>query len=162
LREIGMLTLRFNFRGVGKSSGSYDFGHGEQDDVTAALDFLTSRFPDTPLWVAGYSFGAWVGLQVGARDPRVTGLIGVGIPAATADFRFLAECAKPKLFIQGTLDEFGPVEQVNALLLTLPEPKELVYIDSADHFFTSKLEELKAGIKQYFKTWRASEPPHPA
>jgi hypothetical protein len=162
LREVGMATLRFNFRGVGKSSGSYDFGEGEQEDVAAALDFLTSEYCGAHIWLAGYSFGAWVGLKVGASDDRVFGLIGIGMPAATADLRFLADCRKPKLFVQGTHDEFGSVEQINALLLTIPEPKEVHYIDGADHFFNGKLDELKSAIKEYITTWLPAEPPHSA
>jgi alpha/beta superfamily hydrolase len=153
-REAGLATLRFNFRGVGKSAGTFDFGEGEQEDVAAALAFMAERYPGIPIWIAGYSFGAWVGLRVGVRDERVTTLVAIGAAVALADFRFLEECAKPKLFIQGTKDEFAPLEHVQALMLTLPEPKELILIEGADHFFTGKLEELKSELLRYVTTHR--------
>jgi alpha/beta superfamily hydrolase len=153
-REAGLATLRFNFRGVGKSAGTFDFGEGEQEDVAAALAFMAERYPGIPIWIAGYSFGAWVGLRVGVRDKRVTTLVAIGAAVALADFRFLEECAKPKLFIQGTKDEFAPLEHVQALMLTLPEPKELILIEGADHFFTGKLEELKSELLRYVTTHR--------
>jgi hypothetical protein len=150
LQELGMAVLRFNFRGVGKSAGSYDYGHGEKEDVRAAIDFLRERDPQSDVVLAGFSFGSWVGLQVGAQDDRVTHLIGIGIPAHMSDFSFLSHCRKPKLFIQGTEDEFGSVEHVQAMLLSLPEPKELALIEGADHFFHRKLEPLADVIKHYF------------
>jgi len=150
-QEAGMATLRFNFRGVGKSAGTFDFGEGEQEDVAAAIAFMAERYPQTPIWLAGYSFGAWVGLKVGTRDERVTTLIAIGAAVALADFRFLEDCRKPKLFVHGTKDEFAPLEHLQALMLTLPEPKDLILIEGADHFFTSKLEELKRELFEYAK-----------
>jgi len=149
LQEAGLATLRFNFRGVGKSAGTFDFGEGEQEDVAAAIAFMSERYPKTPIWLAGYSFGAWVGLKVGARDERVTTLIAIGAAVALADFRFLEECRKRKLFIHGTKDEFAPLEHLHALMLTLPEPKDVIVIEGADHFFTGKLEELKQRLLEY-------------
>lgn len=151
LQSLGMAVLRFNFRGVGKSTGSYDFGQGEKEDVRAAITFMQRRLPRARIVLAGYSFGAWVSLQVGCTDDRVSHLIGIGTPVATNDFGFLAECRKPKLFIQGTHDEFGPVDQMEALLLAIPQPKELVLIEGADHFFTGKLEALHHAISDYFR-----------
>lgn len=146
LREIGFVTLRFNFRGVGRSTGTYDFGIGEQEDVRAAIDFLARRHERARLWLVGYSFGAWVGLNVASGDKRIAAMIGIGLPVDANDFQFLTLCHKPKFFIQGTTDEFGSVEHLNALLLTLPEPKEVIYIEGADHFFSGKLAELKAAV----------------
>jgi len=151
-QEAGMATLRFNFRGVGRSAGTFDFGEGEQEDVAAAIAFMAERYPKTPIWLTGYSFGAWVGLKVGARDERVTTLVAIGAAVALADFRFLEECTKPKLFIHGTKDEFAPLEHLQALMLTLPEPKDLILIEGADHFFTGKLEELKSELLRYIRT----------
>jgi hypothetical protein len=151
LQNLGMAVLRFNFRGVGKSTGSYDFGKSEKDDVRAAIDYLHKLYPQAELILVGYSFGAWVGLQVGCRDERVAYLVGIGTPVAANDFSFLANCSKPKLFIHGTEDEFGSVEQIRALLLSLSEPKELVLIEGANHFFNSKLEVLSRAIIEYFK-----------
>ncbi len=148
-QEAGMATLRFNFRGVGKSAGTFDFGEGEQEDVAAAIAFVAERYPQVPIWLAGYSFGAWVGLKVGTRDERVTTLIAIGAAVALSDFRFLEDCRKPKLFVHGTKDEFAPLEHLQALMLTLPEPKDLILIEGADHFFTGKLEELKRELLEY-------------
>ncbi len=146
LREMGFVTLRFNFRGVGRSTGAYDFGIGEQEDVRAAIDFLAGRRAPSRLWLVGYSFGAWVGLKVAAEDERISALVGIGVPVDVNDFQFLTHCHKPKFFIQGTHDEFGSVEHVNALLLTLPEPKDVIFIEGADHFFTGKLAELTSAV----------------
>jgi hypothetical protein len=151
LQELGMAVLRFNFRGVGKSTGAYDYGHGEKDDVRAAIDYLHNQYPHSEVVLAGYSFGSWVGLQVGCRQVSVTHLIGIGTPVGVNDFSFLIECQKPKLFIQGTEDEFGSVEQIQTLLLSIPEPKELVLIEGAEHFFNSKLEALAQAIIEYFR-----------
>lgn len=146
LRETGFVTLRFNFRGVGRSTGTYDFGIGEQDDVRAAIDFMARRYERARLWLVGYSFGAWVGFNVACGDERIVAMIGIGLPVDANDFQFLTRCHKPKFFIQGTNDEFGSVEHLNALLLALPEPKEIIYIEGADHFFTGKLAELKTAV----------------
>lgn len=151
LQELGMAVLRFNFRGVGKSTGSYDYGHGEKADVRAAIDYLLNQYPQANVVLAGYSFGSWVGLQVGCQHASVTHLVGIGTPVGTSDFNFLIECTKPKLFIHGTEDEFGSVEQIQALLLSIPEPKELILIEGADHFFNSKLEALAQALIGYFK-----------
>src|SRR5215469_9705679 len=109
LAGVGMAVLRFNFRGAGLSQGSHDRGQGERDDVRAALDFLAAEFPHTPLWLAGFSFGCWVGLRVGCEDPRVERLIGIGAPVNDSDFSYLLGCGKPKLFVHGSKDQFGDV-----------------------------------------------------
>src|ERR1700722_19656225 len=105
LRDPGATTLRFNFRGVGRSSGTYGDGIGEQEDVVAALQFLSERMPGVPLWVAGYSFGSWVGLHAGLNDARVSALIGVALPLDLFDFEFLTGATKPTAIIQPERDE---------------------------------------------------------
>ncbi|MCS6804556.1 MAG: alpha/beta fold hydrolase [Acidobacteriota bacterium] len=150
LHQLGMVVLRFNFRGVGRSTGSYDYGHGERADVQAAIDYLNQQYPQIEIVLAGFSFGAWVGLAVGAQHGRVSHLIGIGMPVNMNDFSFLVNCTKPKLFIQGSEDEFGSIECMQALLLTIPEPKELVWVEGADHFFHRKLEPLADAITDYF------------
>lgn len=150
LQDLGLAVLRFNFRGAGNSTGRYDFGEGEKDDVRAALTYLHERYPQADITLAGYSFGAWVALRVGCQDDRVSHLISIGTPVATADFGFLVDCEKPKLFLHGTADEFGSVDQMEALLLSVPAPKDLVLIDGADHFFHSTLEALTQALSQYF------------
>lgn len=147
LRRIPV--LRFNFRGAGLSEGVHDAGKGEQDDVQAALDFMATQYPATELLLAGFSFGSWVGLRVGCADPRVSDLIGLGLPVNRSDLSYLEQCEKPKLFVQGGNDEFGSHENIEALFATLPEPKRLVIVEGADHFFTGQLNEVASAIHQW-------------
>jgi alpha/beta superfamily hydrolase len=142
LNAVGMPTLRFNFRGVGLSTGSYDEGQGEQDDVRSALDALERRFPGVALCVAGFSFGAWVGLRVGCVDERVRQLVGAGVPTSLLGAEALAACVRPKLIVQGALDQYGPLAEVQRWFAALPEPKHLEIIPEADHFFTDHLDAL--------------------
>jgi alpha/beta superfamily hydrolase len=146
LHRKGIPVLRFNFRGTGLSEGVHDRGRGEQQDVRAALDYLAGEFPGRPILLAGFSFGSWVGLRVGCEDPRVTALIGLGIPVDKSDLSYLASCAKPKLILQGENDEFGARAAVEAFFGTLPEPKRLVIVEGVDHFFAGKLNEVGAAI----------------
>jgi alpha/beta superfamily hydrolase len=139
-------VLRFNFRGAGQSEGEHDRGIGEQDDVRAALDYLAREFPRTPILLAGFSFGSVVGLRVGCADQRVSDLIGLGIPVDRSDLTYLRDCAKPKLLIQGGSDQFGSRANVEALYTTLPEPKRLVIVEGAEHFFAGQLEKVRSAI----------------
>jgi uncharacterized protein len=150
LGEVGMPTLRFNFRGVGQSTGTYDEGRGEQDDVRSALDFLTARYPAVPLCLAGFSFGSAVGLPVGCADARVCQLVGAGVPLRLLQVASLAECRKPKLIIQGERDEYGPLEALQSWFSALHEPKHLVVIPEADHFFTQQQDALRSAVVEYF------------
>ena len=150
--QAGLPALRFNFRGVGKSSGSYSQGIGEVQDVTAALSYLAARFPAVPLCLIGFSFGASVGLRVGASDPRVAVLVGLGIPVAVMDLNFLRGVIKPKLIVQGTLDQFGPRDAVERFYNSLAEPKQIHWVNNADHFFTGKLEEVQRVIRDFLKS----------
>jgi alpha/beta superfamily hydrolase len=154
LHGRGIPVLRFNFRGAGLSEGRHDNGRGEQDDVRTALDYLAREFPGKPILLAGFSFGAWVGLHVACEDARVTRLIGLGIPVdnAAVDMSYLRVCAKPKLIIQGSNDTFGTRASVEALFATLPEPKRLVIIEGVDHFFSGKLAEVGAAIDTWLDT----------
>jgi alpha/beta superfamily hydrolase len=149
LDALGLPVLRFNFRGAGKSAGKHDRGDGERDDVRAALDFLAEEFPGAPLVLAGFSFGCCVGLRVGCGDVRVKKLIGLGTPVNSADFSFLRECAKPKLFVHGENDKFGDVKKLEALIGSLPGAKRLVVVPDADHFFVSKLDQLDRAITEW-------------
>jgi alpha/beta superfamily hydrolase len=140
LARIGCAVLRFNFRGVGQSAGAFDEGKGERDDFQAALDYMHNRYPGTPLWAAGFSFGAWIALETGAEDARVSALIGVA-PAVVGrgyDFSATLESMKPKFLVHGGLDEIVPVKEVWAFYARLKEPKELVVIDGASHLFEGK------------------------
>jgi hypothetical protein len=149
LHRLGLPVLRFNFRGAGLSESGHDAGRGESGDVTAAIDFLSREFPWRPILLAGFSFGAWVGLRVGCADSRVTELVGLGIPADSSDLGYLRDCEKPKLFIQGSRDQFGARENVAQLVNTLPEPKRVVFVEGADHFFVGKLDRVDAALREW-------------
>jgi alpha/beta superfamily hydrolase len=149
LHRLGVPVLRFNFRGAGMSEGKHDEGRGERDDVRAALDFLAETFSGAPILLAGFSFGASVGLRVGCRDERVAELLGLGLAADNFDLSFLKTCGKPKLFVQGGQDEYGSQVNVQKLMETLPEPKRLVFVDGADHFFAGKLDRVEAAVNEW-------------
>lgn len=156
LNDAGLITLRLNFRGVGQSEGSHDEGRGEQDDARAGLDYLAENYPDQKITLAGFSFGSYVGLQVGVTDVRVRRLIAIGAPVDKYDFSFLKDCRKPMLFVQGEHDEFGSVARLQEIVeeLSAHTPAKLRIIKNAGHFFDEKLDELKAVITEW-----ASEPP---
>lgn len=151
LDSLGIAVLRFNFRGAGLSEGTHDKGRSEVDDVRQALQFLARQFNETPLLVAGFSFGCWVGLRAGCEDARVEKLIGIGTPVNDSDFSYLAKCGKPKLFVHGSNDQFGNVEKVRQMVASLPGENELVVVEGVDHFFTGKIEELGKAIIEWLK-----------
>jgi uncharacterized protein len=167
LNSFGFPVLRFNFRGTGLSEGEHADGIGEVEDVRAALDWLDSEF-HLPLIFAGFSFGSAVGLRAACPDARVRATIGVGMPVApvAADsqqpreysFDFLRECAKPKLFVSGARDQFGPRAKLEALVAGIPEPKKLILIEGADHFFEGRLRELRQAIEAWVKEAVGSQP----
>lgn len=154
-QSVGLPVLRFNFRGTGLSLGQHDHGHGEKDDVRAALDWLQNEF-QKPILFAGFSFGSAVGLRVCCGDPRVPGLIGLGLPvhAEGRDYHydFLAQCSQPKLFLSGARDQYGPIEKLNAVIAAAAEPKQMVWIPEADHFFAGKLDTVRSSILSWLKT----------
>ncbi|MDI1433720.1 alpha/beta hydrolase [Polyangium sorediatum] len=147
LHAAGATVLRFHFRGVEASEGHYDGGAGEVDDARAAIDFLAPEHPH--LLVAGYSFGAWVGLRAGAADPRVKALIGVGIPINVYDFSYLRETQKPLLLVQGEHDEWGNLDVVRAFARELPGPVALEVIPGANHSLAEHLETMVAKISDF-------------
>jgi uncharacterized protein len=152
LARIGCAVLRFNFRGVGHSAGTFANGDGEMDDFRAALDYMATRYPG-PLWAAGFSFGAWVALETGAVDDRVGALIGIAPPVATSvsgmayTFPNTLASTKPKFFLQGEADEVCPIEGMWSFYARLEEPKELVVIDAADHLFDGKTQEVGEALE---------------
>jgi uncharacterized protein len=153
LNGFGFPVLRFNFRGTGLSQGEHDHGEGEVDGVRAALDWLDHEFRK-PLIFAGFSFGAAVGLRAACPDSRVRAAIGLGLPVAPIDdraydFNFLRACAQPKLLVSGDRDQFGTPAQLRALMDALPQPKKLVLIDGADHFFEGRLREMRETVAQW-------------
>ena len=155
LARIGCAVLRFNFRGAGRSAGTFDEGVGEKDDFRAALDFVRSRYPEAPLWAAGMSFGSWVGLSVGAEDPRVSLLLGVSTPVSKYDFSSVAVSTKPKYFIHGERDEICSLKEMREFYARAAEPKELAVIDAADHLFDGKVSEVADAIEDLLSDWPA-------
>ena len=153
LHARGATVLRFNFRGTGLSQGEHDRGIGEQDDVRAAIDYLAAEFPGRSILLAGFSFGSSVGLRVGCADTRVNRLIGLGLPvdSANVDMTFLRACTKPKLIVQGGNDQFGSRATLESLFATLPEPKQLVIVEGADHFFAGQLDQVAAAIDSWLE-----------
>jgi alpha/beta superfamily hydrolase len=150
LNQIGFATVRFNFRGVGRSSGSFNHGIGEQRDVEAVMDHFHKLYPDALKVIGGFSFGSKVGLMAATRDDRVSAILGAGVTVDVADFGFLKEYERPKLIIQGSLDQYGQPEAVREWFRELRDPKKLIFIDGAVHLFDGKLTELKSAIIQEF------------
>lgn len=161
LNQVGYATVRFNFRGVGRSSGSFNHGIGEQRDVDAVIDHFHHLYPDAIKIVGGFSFGAKVGLLSAYRDDRISGLIGVGVTVDIADFSFLQEYEKPKLIIQGSEDPYGHIKTIRDWYYKLPEPKKLMVVDGAVHLFDGKLTELKNSIVQALPILMESVPASP-
>src|SRR5215210_4299340 len=153
LNDAGLTTLRINFRGTGLSTGAHDRAQGgEQEDARLALDYLTAAHTRLPVFLAGFSFGARVGLEVGASDERVDYLIGIGTPVSIEerdyDFSFLRECRKPVLLVHGERDEFGTVEDLRALAAEVPSEANVrvEIIPNAGHFFDEQLDDLRRVI----------------
>lgn len=153
LARIGCAVLRFNFRGVGRSEGAFDQGAGEGDDFRAALDFMRNRYPEAPLWAGGMSFGSWVGLTAGARDPRVSALIGVAMPVDEYDFSAVRDSPTAKFFIHGERDEICSLKSMRAFYSQAAEPKELVVIDAADHVFDGRVSDVGDAIEDLLADW---------
>jgi uncharacterized protein len=146
LRRAGMVVLRFNYRGVHLSEGSYAHGEGEREDARVALDYLRGRYPELPYTLAGFSFGARLVLQLGCAQAGARRLIAVGFPTVYKDRAYLEGCTVPRVFVQSTRDEFGPVDELMALTGTLPEPKQVILVEAGDHFFAGALETLEKTI----------------
>lgn len=140
-------VLRFNFRGVGASAGAFDDGPGEMADFRAAIDVVSERYPGTEIWAAGFSFGSWVAMTAGATDDRVSALIGIAPPVSQYDFAAVSTCLKPKFFIQGNRDELCSYRDTMAFYARVPDPKEIVIIDGADHLFDGKTMELGEAVE---------------
>lgn len=149
LVESGFVALRFNFRGVGLSTGQHDEGRVEKEDVKSALDYLTSAYPNKTTIFAGFSFGSRFGLEAVYNDERVAGLISIGSPVDKYDYSFLHSCRKPILFIHGDSDEFGAVDKLKKLYDELTCPKKLVVFKNCGHFFDNHLNELKEAVKSW-------------
>src|SRR5580765_3638596 len=127
-QDAGFAVLRFNFRGAGRSEGQHDNGLGEQDDLRAAMAYIEERYPGVELWLAGFSFGSAMMLRAAACDDRVRALVAAGVPVSNYDFTGIPQWHKPKLFVQGSLDQFGSPEDLEGLFGLLDEPKQLKII----------------------------------
>ncbi len=152
----GFSTLRFNFRGVGRSQGEFDNGQGELSDAAAALDWMQGHNPNSQsCWTAGFSFGAWISMQLMMRRPEITGFISVAPPASTNDFTFLAPCPASGLIVHGSDDEVIPVGSVDKLTQKLSSQKniEIDYrvVKGCNHFFNNHQDELAAHISDYLE-----------
>jgi hypothetical protein len=152
LNAFGFPVLRFNFRGVGTSAGEHDYGRGEIADASVALNYLAERF-SVPIIFAGFSFGAAIGLSAAVPHPRVAALIGLGIPlnADGREYTYapLQESSKPKLLLSGGNDEFATPAQLQQVFANASEPKRLVVIPGADHFFAGHLEEMRNALNNW-------------
>jgi alpha/beta superfamily hydrolase len=151
--RIGCAVLRFNFRGAGTSAGAFTGGPGEKDDFRAAIDFMHDRYPEARMWASGMSFGAWIGLSVGAADSRISTLIGIALPVATYDWERVRTSPKPKFFIHGERDEICPLKEMREFYARAAEPKELVVIDAADHLFDGKVSEVADAVEDLLGDW---------
>jgi len=142
LARIGCVVLRFNFRGVGVSAGSWDNGRGELDDYKAALAYMAATYPGVELWAAGFSFGAYIATTAGADDDRVCALIAIAPPVDKYEFASVKMSAKPKFVIHGERDELISLKLVRHFYAQLQEPKELIEIDRANHLFDGQASEV--------------------
>ncbi len=146
LRKAGAVVLRFNYRGVNLSEGTYDHGIGETEDARTCLEWLRARYPQLPAMIAGFSFGSRIALRIGAQRPDLKKIIAAGFPTVYKDRTYLDPCLVPRTFIHSTNDEFGPVEELRAVVAELAGPPELVFIPSKDHFFVDALDAFEQAV----------------
>ena len=151
LRRSGHVVLRFNYRGVNLSEGSYAHGEGEREDARMGIGFLNHRYPALPLTLAGFSFGSRIALALGCETNPNAGagirrVIAVGFPTDYKNRAFLENCTMLRIFVQSTHDQFGAVEELESMYQALPEPKQLLLVDAQDHFFAGALEKLEETI----------------
>ncbi|MCR9257518.1 MAG: alpha/beta hydrolase [Alphaproteobacteria bacterium] len=156
--ERGFSTLRFNFRGVGRSQGVYDRGEGELSDAASALDWLQNYNQNArECWIAGFSFGAWIGMQLLMRRPEITSFVSIAPPANMFDFSFLAPCPSSGLVVQGTKDDLVPPDSVRKLIDKLQAQRgiEIDYrlVEGADHFFKDQMDQLNGHVDDYLQTY---------
>jgi alpha/beta superfamily hydrolase len=152
--DRGFSALRFNFRGVGRSQGKFDRGEGELSDAASALDWLQTYNPNaSACWIAGFSFGAWIGMQLLMRRPEISGFISIAPPANIYDFSFLAPCPSSGLVVQGDRDDVVPQESVAKLVQKLSNQRAITIasklLKAATHFFTEHLDQLRGTVDDY-------------
>jgi alpha/beta superfamily hydrolase len=148
LTRIGCVVLRFNFRGVGRSAGTWDNGRGEMDDYRAAVDFVSARYPELELWAAGFSFGSYIAMTAGADDDRMCALIGIAPPVNRYEYASVKLSTKPKFIVHGESDELIPLKAVREFYARLQDPKELVEIDRANHLFEGQASEVGDALEE--------------
>jgi len=148
LTRIGCAVLRFNFRGVGRSAGTWDNGRGEMDDYRAAVDFVSARYPELELWAAGFSFGSYIAMTAGADDDRMCALIGIAPPVNRYEYASVKLSTKPKFIVHGESDELIPLKAVREFYARLQDPKELVEIDRANHLFEGQASEVGDALEE--------------
>jgi alpha/beta superfamily hydrolase len=158
LARIGCAVLRFNFRGVGRSEGSFDEGRGELNDYAAAVEYMTQRYKGLPVWAGGFSFGGWIAVTKGMSDPRVELLLAVSLPASRYDLSAVERSTLPKFLIHGERDEICPLPALWRFYARLAEPKELVVIDGADHLFEGKVSEVGDAIEDLLGDYVPAQP----
>jgi alpha/beta superfamily hydrolase len=146
LRKAGCAVLRFNFRGVNLSEGEYGHSVGETEDARAALAELRRRYPGVTLLVAGFSFGSRIALRLAFEDPGVARVLAAGFPTVYPDREYVYDVHIPKYFVQSTCDAFGPKVEMQPFFESLPEPKQIEWIASADHFFRDNLDGLEQAV----------------
>ena len=146
LRRAGAVVLRFNFRGVGRSEGEHGHLEGEIEDGRAALGWLRERYPGLPYGLAGFSFGARVITRMGCETEGAEWLIAAGFPTRHGSAEYLEQCRVLKIFVQSTQDQYGPRAELEAQFAIFSEPKNLIWIEAADHFFAGGLEELEEQV----------------
>lgn len=145
MRHAGAVVLRFNYRGVNLSEGSYDRGVGELEDARTCLEWLRARYPALPYSIGGFSFGSRIALRLGCPAEDVGAIFVVGFPTSYRDGAWAA-CAKRKVFIHSTNDEHGPKDEMGSFYQTLPEPKKLMWVEAEDHFFRGSLEAFEKAV----------------
>jgi len=148
-QDAGFAVLRFNFRGTGRSEGTHDQGRGEQDDLRAAIRFMEDKYAGAEIWLAGFSFGSSVMLRAACGDAAIRALVAAGVPVSKIDFQSVTACDRPKLFVQGAIDEFGSTTDLENFVARLDEPKQLKIIAGADHFFEGHLPELYQAVSEF-------------
>lgn len=158
LADIGCVVLRFNFRGVGRSGGAWDNGRGELDDFRAAVDHMAAQYPGLDLWAAGFSFGSYVALTVGAADPRVGALIAIAPPVDRYDYTAVLTAGKPVFLVHGERDELIPLRAVREFYAKLQEPRELVEIDRATHLFDGQAGEVGDALRDLLADFTCAKP----
>ncbi|WP_031494979.1 alpha/beta hydrolase [Bryobacter aggregatus] len=146
LRKAGAAVLRFHYRGVNLSEGVYDHGHGEIEDGRACLNWLRGRYPNLPFCLAGFSFGSRIALKLAVDFPQATKVIPIGYPTSYPNREYIHEITVPKVFIQSTHDEFGPRPELEAFYETLPEPKQIKWVEAKDHFFVDNLDGFEQAV----------------